>query len=74
VQPKVRGLTTAACVWTAAGLGAAVGCGLWQMGLIGGVLTLVILSGVKHISQLFKILLGKSSRNDGENSVIISND
>ena len=30
--PKVRGLTTAACVWTAAGLGAAIGCGLWQMG------------------------------------------
>jgi putative Mg2+ transporter-C (MgtC) family protein len=27
--PKVRGLTTAASVWMAAGLGAAIGCGLW---------------------------------------------
>jgi putative Mg2+ transporter-C (MgtC) family protein len=29
--PKVKNLTTAACIWTAAGLGAAIGCGLWQM-------------------------------------------
>ena len=46
--PKVRGLTTAACVWTAAGLGAAIGCGLWQMGLLGGFLTLITLSGVSR--------------------------
>lgn len=52
--PKVRNLTTAACVWTAAGLGAAIGCGLWQMGLIGGLLTLVTLSGVKRINRSVK--------------------
>ncbi|BAY21887.1 MgtC/SapB transporter [Calothrix sp. NIES-2100] len=51
--PKVRGLTTAACVWTAAGLGAAIGCGLWQMGLLGGVLTLITLSGVKRLNRSF---------------------
>ena len=32
--PKVRGLTTAASVWIAAALGAAIGCGFWQMGVI----------------------------------------
>ena len=49
--PRVRHLTTAACIWTSAGLGAAIGCGLWQMGLIGGLLTLITLSGVKRINQ-----------------------
>ncbi|MDM9584143.1 MULTISPECIES: MgtC/SapB family protein [unclassified Nostoc] len=51
--PKVKGLTTAACVWTAAGLGAAIGCGLWQMGLLGGLLTLITLSGVKRLNRAF---------------------
>ncbi len=52
--PKVKGLTTAACVWTAAGLGAAIGCGLWQMGLLGGLLTLITLSGVKRLNRAFE--------------------
>ncbi|MBD2531059.1 MgtC/SapB family protein [Nostoc flagelliforme FACHB-838] len=51
--PKVKGLTTAACIWTAAGLGAAIGCGLWQMGLLGGLLTLITLSGVKRLNRAF---------------------
>ncbi|MCF4965663.1 MgtC/SapB family protein [Nostoc sp. CMAA1605] len=55
-KPKVRGLTTAARVWTAAGLGAAIGCGLWQMGLIGGLLTLITLSGVKRLNRSFATL------------------
>ncbi|MFN6462869.1 MAG: MgtC/SapB family protein [Nostoc sp. DedVER02] len=54
--PKVKGLTTAACVWTAAGLGAAIGCGLWQMGLLGGLLTLITLSGVKRLNRAFVFL------------------
>lgn len=60
--PKVRGLTTAACVWTAAGLGAAIGCGLWQMGLLGGLLTLITLSGVKQINRSFVVLLGQGKQ------------
>lgn len=52
--PKVRGLTTAASVWVAAGLGAAIGCGLWQMGLVGAVLTLVALSGMKRVKNVHK--------------------
>ncbi|QNP29747.1 MgtC/SapB family protein [Cylindrospermopsis curvispora] len=70
LRPKVRGLTTAACIWIAAGLGAAIGCGLWQMGLIGGVLTLIILSGFKRIHRLFQIITGETNRKNGQESVI----
>lgn len=40
---KVQGLTTAAAIWVAAALGAVAGCGLWQLLLIGGVTTLIVL-------------------------------
>lgn len=54
---EVKGLTTAATIWVAAGLGAAIGCGLWQMSLIGAILTLIILSGVKKIQKSVSIRL-----------------
>jgi putative Mg2+ transporter-C (MgtC) family protein len=66
---KVRGLTTAASVWTAAALGAAIGCGLWEMGLIGALLTLITLSGVKRLKQSLPILASPSvltHQQDGE--------
>ena len=69
--PKVKGLTTAACVWTAAGLGAAIGCGLWQMGLLGGLLTLITLSGVKRLNRAFVFLTnqGKQATNHDLTSI-----
>lgn len=48
---KVRGLTTAATIWAAAGLGAAIGCGLWQMGLLGTLFVLLTLSGMKQVKD-----------------------
>lgn len=48
---EVKGLTTAATIWVAAGLGAAIGCGLWQMSLIAATGTLVTLSGVKKLQK-----------------------
>ncbi len=42
---EVRGLTTAANVWVAAGLGLASGLGAWAIVLVGTVLTLAILVG-----------------------------
>jgi len=60
--PKVKGLTTAAFVWTAAGLGAAIGCGLWQMGLLGGLLTLITLSGVKRLNRAFVFLANQGKQ------------
>ncbi|AKG21415.1 MgtC/SapB family protein [Calothrix sp. 336/3] len=53
-NPKVKGLTTAASVWISAGLGAAIGCGLWQTALMAGFLTLVTLSGVKRLSRVIE--------------------
>ncbi|MBF2047089.1 MAG: MgtC/SapB family protein [Elainella sp. C42_A2020_010] len=52
---KVRGLTTAATIWAAAGLGAAIGCGLWQMGLLGTLFVLLTLGGVKQVKHKVKI-------------------
>lgn len=43
--PKIWGLTTAASVWIVAALGAAVGCGLWQIGVVGTLFTLATLIG-----------------------------
>lgn len=48
---EVKGLTTAAAMWLAAGLGAAAGCGLWRMVLVGIILTLITLSGVKKLKK-----------------------
>lgn len=52
---RVRGLTTAASIWLSAGLGAAIGCGLWQMALLAAFLTLVTLSGVKRLTEFFEV-------------------
>lgn len=40
----VEGLTTAASIWSAAGLGAACGMGYWQLALIGGGLIIGLLA------------------------------
>ncbi|AFY31872.1 MgtC/SapB family protein [Calothrix sp. PCC 7507] len=72
--PKVRGLTTAACVWTAAGLGAAIGCGLWQMGLLGGLLTLITLSTVKRLNRSFLALVGQGKQGNSQELIANSDD
>src|SRR5262252_11255075 len=38
---SVRGLTTAACLWTVAAIGLAVGCGYWLAALVTTGLTLI---------------------------------
>jgi putative Mg2+ transporter-C (MgtC) family protein len=40
---RVQGLTSAAAIWVSSALGIAVGCGLWLLGLIGAVVTWVVL-------------------------------
>ena len=47
-RTEVKGLTSAATIWLAAGLGAAAGCGLWRMSLVGTLMTLVILSAERR--------------------------
>lgn len=56
---KVRGLTTAATIWAAAGLGAAIGCGLWQMGLLGTLFVLLTLGGVKQVNEKVKVRVSR---------------
>lgn len=50
-KEEVKGLTSAAAIWLAGGLGAAAGCGLWRMSLIGTLLALVVLSGLKRLKR-----------------------
>lgn len=40
---RVKGLTSAAAIWVSAALGISAGCGLWLLGLIGALITWVIL-------------------------------
>jgi putative Mg2+ transporter-C (MgtC) family protein len=42
-ESKVKGLTSAAAVWVSAGLGITAGCGLWVLGLVGALITWIIL-------------------------------
>ncbi len=42
-ESKVKGLTSAAAIWVSAALGITVGCGLWLLGLIGALITWIIL-------------------------------
>ncbi len=42
-ESRVKGLTSAAAIWVSAALGITVGCGLWLLGLIGALITWIIL-------------------------------
>ncbi|NJO74746.1 MAG: MgtC/SapB family protein [Leptolyngbyaceae cyanobacterium RM1_406_9] len=46
---RVRGLTSAAAIWVSASLGVMIGCGLWQLGILGAGITFLILWGVKKL-------------------------
>ena len=56
IQTKgsVRGLTTAACLWMAAALGLAVGCGYYTPAIIAGIISLGSLVTLKHIGRHIK--------------------
>lgn len=47
----VRGLTTAASIWTTAAIGILIGIGLYQAALISAIATLLILSGFRFIEM-----------------------
>ncbi len=50
-QIQIQGLTSAAAIWVSAALGIAAGCGLWQLGLIGAVLSLFVLSVFRKLEK-----------------------
>ena len=48
---SVRGITTAAALWTSAALGLAAGAGVWWVVAAGAVVTLVVLVGLRPVSE-----------------------
>ncbi|MGX7195929.1 MgtC/SapB family protein [Enterococcus olivae] len=46
---SVQGLTTAASLWTVAGLGLAIGMGFYRIGVLGSILILIVLSILNRI-------------------------
>ncbi|MBD2296155.1 MgtC/SapB family protein [Anabaena sphaerica FACHB-251] len=50
---EIHGLTSAAAIWVAAALGIASGCGLWQLGLIAAVLTVIVLNLFKKLEKFY---------------------
>jgi putative Mg2+ transporter-C (MgtC) family protein len=50
----IRGLTTAASVWTVAGIGLAIGGGLYFAGVASTLIILVILAGVKPLEEMYR--------------------
>ncbi|HVE42537.1 MAG TPA: MgtC/SapB family protein [Planctomycetota bacterium] len=57
---SVRGLTTAACLWTVAAIGLSVGCGYWLAALVTTGLTLLALTVFQKVERRFS--KGKSFR------------
>ncbi|WP_421655720.1 MgtC/SapB family protein [Leptothermofonsia sp. ETS-13] len=54
-KPKVKGLTSAASIWTTAALGMVAACGLWQVAILGTLLVLLILSGAKSLERFIPL-------------------
>jgi len=50
-KEKVKGLTSAAALWVTAALGMIAAAGLWQITLVGTVLTIMILDFAKRIER-----------------------
>ena len=48
---EVHGLTSAAAIWVSAALGTAAGCGLWQLALIGALMSLFVLKVIKNLER-----------------------
>lgn len=48
---EIHGLTSAAAIWVSASLGIAAGCGLWQLGLVGAIMTFAILNLFKRLES-----------------------
>ncbi len=50
-KAEVHGLTSAAAIWVSAALGTAAGCGLWQLALIGALMSLFVLRVIKVLER-----------------------
>jgi putative Mg2+ transporter-C (MgtC) family protein len=50
-RTKIHGLTSAAAIWVCAALGITAGCGWWQLGLIGALLSFLVLNVFKRFES-----------------------
>lgn len=50
-EVEVHGLTSAAAIWVCAALGIAAGCGFWQIGLMGALLSFLVLRVLKAFER-----------------------
>ncbi len=50
-RTEIHGLTSAAAIWVCAALGIAAGCGWWQLGLIGALLSFLVLNVFKRFQR-----------------------
>lgn len=53
-RTSIHGLTTAAGIWTTAGIGLAIGSGMYQIGIIGG---LLVILGHEFLKQMFSPII-----------------
>ncbi len=58
----VKGLTTAASLWTVAGIGLAVGCGFFSAAIVTTILTLTVLFFLRYIEGM---MIGKEDKIKG---------
>jgi putative Mg2+ transporter-C (MgtC) family protein len=58
----VKGLTTAASLWTVAGIGLAVGCGFFSAAIVTTILTLTVLFFLRYVEGM---MIGKEDKNKG---------
>jgi putative Mg2+ transporter-C (MgtC) family protein len=64
---QVRGLTTAASIWVVACIGAGCGAGTWATALLGGAVTLVILTAGSWVERgAEKLFRRKANRDDDD--------
>lgn len=48
---KIMGITTAACLWTAACSGLAIGIGFYELAIVGGITIMFIMSGLHSLDR-----------------------
>jgi putative Mg2+ transporter-C (MgtC) family protein len=53
-RSSVHGLTTAAGIWTTSGIGLAIGAGMYEIGIFGGLLVIV---GLEFLKRIFRPII-----------------
>lgn len=58
-RSSIQGLTTAAGIWTTAGIGLAIGAGMYDIGIFGALLAIV---GLEFLKRLFKPIIPQTRK------------